>query len=185
MAHKGHPMSAATRAKISAALKGRKHARRKGGHHKGHPVSAATRAKLSAALRGKHHKGHHVSAATRAKISAALKGKHHQGHHVSAATRAKISAALRARHPNTKHAPVHHRGHGVRHGVPHKVRTIHHVTVRTSKRRHHRAGRSLISSATHHTYRGFLKQGIRHKRTRIVIHRTTRAHRVWRRRKRR
>ena len=90
----GRKLSAATKAKISRALKGRK--RKKAKHpHKGHPLSAATKAKISAALTGKTHRGHAVSAATRAKISAALTGKTHAGHLVSAATKAKISAALR------------------------------------------------------------------------------------------
>ncbi|NUP48069.1 MAG: hypothetical protein HOW97_12250 [Catenulispora sp.] len=82
-------MSAATRKKISKALKGKHH------HHKGHKVSAATRRKLSKALKGKHHRhrkhptglghekarrstGRHLSAKTRKRISAALKGKHHK-----------------------------------------------------------------------------------------------------------
>jgi hypothetical protein len=91
-ARKGHAVSSETRAKLSAAARGKKHP------HKGHAVTAATRAKLSAAAKGKPHKGHAVSSATRAKISAALKGKPHKGHAVSAATRIKISAALKARH---------------------------------------------------------------------------------------
>jgi hypothetical protein len=90
----GHKLSAATKAKISRALKGRK--RKKAPHpHKGHPLSAATKAKISRALKGKTHPGHAVSGATRAKISAALKGKPHAGHPLSAATKAKISAALK------------------------------------------------------------------------------------------
>jgi len=74
---------------------------------RGHPVSPATRAKISRALKGKRHPhkgwhGHHrkLSAATRTKISKALKGKHHphRGHRQSAATRRKISKSLRGRH---------------------------------------------------------------------------------------
>jgi hypothetical protein len=72
-------VSPATRAKIAAALAGKKHP------HKGHAVSANTRAKIAAALRGKHHpgkkgvrrKGHKLTAETRAKISKALKGRKH------------------------------------------------------------------------------------------------------------
>jgi hypothetical protein len=45
----GHPQSAATRAKISKALKGKRHP------HRGVSPSAAARAKLSAALKGKPH----------------------------------------------------------------------------------------------------------------------------------
>lgn len=90
----GRKLSAATKAKISRALKGRK--RKKAKHpHKGHKLSAAARAKISAALKGKKHKGHKLSAAAKAKISAALKGKKHKGHPPSAATKAKISAALK------------------------------------------------------------------------------------------
>lgn len=89
----GRKLSAATKAKISRALKGRK--KKKAPHpHKGHPLSAATKAKISKALKGKSHPGHAVSSATRAKISAALTGKTHAGHPMSAATKAKISAAL-------------------------------------------------------------------------------------------
>ncbi|TCO57133.1 NUMOD3 domain-containing DNA-binding protein [Actinocrispum wychmicini] len=103
--HPGRPLSAAARAKISAKLKGKQ--------HPGHPLSASARAKISAKLKGKHHPGHPLSAATKAKISAKLKGKHHpgrkgvhhKGHPVTAATRAKISAALKGRkHP---HRPAH------------------------------------------------------------------------------
>lgn len=67
-------MTAATRRKISAALRGKKHP------HRGVRPTAATRARESAAHRGKRHphKGHRMSAATRAKISRALKGRHHK-----------------------------------------------------------------------------------------------------------
>jgi NUMOD3 motif len=53
--HKGHAMSVSARGKIAAALRGRKHPGRKGVHHKGHPISAQTRAKISAALTGRKH----------------------------------------------------------------------------------------------------------------------------------
>lgn len=68
------PMSLATRKKISAALRGKRHP------HRGHRPSAATRARESAAHKGKRHphKGHRLSAATRAKISRALRGRHHK-----------------------------------------------------------------------------------------------------------
>jgi hypothetical protein len=48
------------------------------GSRKGHPESTATRAKISAKLKGKAHphKGHAQSAAARAKISAKIKGSH-------------------------------------------------------------------------------------------------------------
>lgn len=101
--HIGHPMSEATKAKLSAARKG------KPNPHASHPMSEATKAKLSAARKGKPnpHKGHPMSAATRAKLSAARLGKPHphRGHPMSAATRAKISAALRGRkHPHRGHS---------------------------------------------------------------------------------
>lgn len=68
------PVTAATRRKISAALRGKKHP------HRGVRPTAATRARESAAHRGKRHphRGHPMSAATRAKISRALKGRHHK-----------------------------------------------------------------------------------------------------------
>ena len=49
------------------------------GSHKGHQESAATRARISASLKGKHHphRGHAMSAETRAKIGAKLRGRHH------------------------------------------------------------------------------------------------------------
>lgn len=87
---KGHKLSAATRKKISNALRGKKHP------HKGHPESPATRAKISRALKGKKHphKGHPESAATRAKISAALRGRHrahHKAHKASMHHRGNVS----------------------------------------------------------------------------------------------
>jgi Tfp pilus assembly major pilin PilA len=55
---KGTHLSAETRAKISAALKGR--------HHKGHKWTSAQRAKMRA-----HHR--HMSAENKAKLSARMK----------------------------------------------------------------------------------------------------------------
>jgi hypothetical protein len=106
------PLTAATRAKISAALKGKHHAHHgQVVHHVAgsHKLSAATKAKIAAALKGRHHKGHPMSAAARAKLSAALKGRHHKGHPMSPAARAKLSSALKG-----KHHPGHkgsHKGH--------------------------------------------------------------------------
>lgn len=70
------PMSTATKRRISAALRGKKHP------HRGVRPTAATRARESAAHKGRRHphKGHRMSAATRAKISRALKGRHHKTH---------------------------------------------------------------------------------------------------------
>lgn len=92
---KGHPESAATRAKISAALKA---------YHKAHPSTG----------KKKPHKGHPESAKTKAKISAALKAydKAHPrtgGHRKpeSALAKAHEAAALRAyykAHPRKKKA---------------------------------------------------------------------------------
>lgn len=100
------PETAAEKAKIAAALRGKHHV------HHGHVVhvaghrklSAATKARIAAALKGKHHKGHPMSPAARAKLSAALKGKHHpghKGHKMSATARAKQSARMRGhKHPH-------------------------------------------------------------------------------------
>jgi len=76
---KGYHVSAATRAKESAAHKGKPHP------HKGHKQSLATREKISAALKGRKK-----SASTRAKMSAAK-----LGHHVSTTTKLKISESLK------------------------------------------------------------------------------------------
>lgn len=153
---KGHPISAATRAKISAALKGR--------HPKGHPVSAATRAKISAKLKGRK-----MSAAARAKLSARMKGRH-----LSAATRAKISAAEKARRRPRK-----------------PTTTSKHRTATTGVRRVKRtivgrtAGKALISAHPRRSLKGLIHTHKRHRRTRIVIHRKARAHRVWHKTRRR
>lgn len=110
------PETAAEKAKIAAALRGKHHAHHGhvvhvAGHHK---LSAATKAKIAAALKGKHHKGHPMSPAARAKLSAALKGKHHpghKGHKMSATARAKLSARMRGhKHPH-KGAKGHHATH--------------------------------------------------------------------------
>ena len=90
---RGKSPSAETRAKLSAALKGRP------AHNKGVPHTAAARANMSAAQkaignRPPNHKGEKRdprSPETKAKLSAANTGKHH-----SAETCAKISAALKA-----------------------------------------------------------------------------------------
>lgn len=65
MTTKGSRLSRAHRAKIAASLRG-------------HPVSAATRAKLAIAAMGNQSgKGHKVSRLARRKIGAAQKGNHH------------------------------------------------------------------------------------------------------------
>jgi hypothetical protein len=115
VAAKRKPMSAATKAKLSRAMKGKKHP------HKGHPMSAAARAKLSAALKGKHHKGHAESASTRAKIAAKLR--------LDAARRSKTRASkaiakARARVAKAqakKTEVIRHRGTTARRGRLHGV----------------------------------------------------------------
>ena len=116
MAAKRKPMSAATKAKLSKALKGKKHP------HKGHKMSAAARAKLSKEMKGKHrhHKGHKESAATRAKIAAKLRARYAARHKArlarlaaAKATRAAARAAKRQwrlQHPRIRvlRAGAHH-----------------------------------------------------------------------------
>lgn len=74
------------------AGKGRGH----GHHARGYHLSAATRAKISAALKGKHHphKGGAQSAATKARISASLK-KYYSAHPGAGKARAVKAAATR------------------------------------------------------------------------------------------
>lgn len=157
--HKGHPMSASAKAKLSASLRGKKHP------HKGHPMSAAARAKLSAERRGKPHphKGHRLSAATRAKISRALKGRPHphrgaghSAHRTSTGTRRGTSKLK----PSTKKSRT--SGSGQRHASHHaaiKSAVLHlnhrsrardqhlnfrrrHHSQRLGRRRHHTVVRS-------------------------------------------
>ena len=95
----GRGTSVETRAKISAANKGRtfspEHRTRLGAASKGRRLSfsAEHRAKLSAALAGR--KGRDHSPETRAKLSAANKGRT-----FSPETRAKLSAAAKGRKPS-------------------------------------------------------------------------------------
>ena len=109
---RGYVVSAESRARMSAAHKGKRlspeHRAKIGESNKGKQISPEHRAKISAALTGKKlsaehranlsasHKGNKQSAETRAKISASSKGRD-----VSADTRAKIRAALTGR----KHSP--------------------------------------------------------------------------------
>lgn len=91
-----HAPSLETRAKISAAHKGRKWSNRP-------PVSDETRAKLSAAMKGKASAwmtGRSPNIATRAKISAAHKGHiNYNTKPVSEETRRKLSEKLKGRKP--------------------------------------------------------------------------------------
>src|ERR1035437_1201514 len=95
----GHIVTPETRAKISAANKG------KPGLNLGKPVSEVTREKLRQKMLGRKHsdeakakmaisqKGRIVSDETRAKLSVANKGKARRGHPCSDETKAKISAS--------------------------------------------------------------------------------------------
>ena len=135
------PMSAATKAKISRALLGRKH---KPNSKPRKPMSAVTKAKISRALKGKKHGP--MSAATKAKISRAQKGrKHARGRHVSAATRAKISAGLKrsnALHPHRKRRKyTHRRGYHLSQATRSKI------SASLKGKRHHHKGHSM-SAAT-------------------------------------
>ena len=104
----GVSMSALTKARLSAALTGKKRTPEMIGKlseaHKGQSPSLETRAKLSLALKGnKNCLGQRPNAETRAKMSASRRGqKHTLGHRHSPETRAKMSAAHRARPPFTE-----------------------------------------------------------------------------------
>lgn len=97
-------MSAESRAKLSAALKGR------AAPNKGITHTAEVRAKISAALKGRaaHNKGVSPSAEARAKMSAAQKAignipPNHKGKKRgprSPETKAKLSAANKGKHPS-------------------------------------------------------------------------------------
>jgi hypothetical protein len=141
-------------------MKGKKHP------HRGHAITSETKAKISAALHALHpntvhklvhHTGRHLSAAARAKISVALKGKHH----------------VKGSRPAAR-ATAHRHGHGA---AGERKPLIRNKRIHISRRK------GLISSATHHSYKGRLKTTTRHHRHRPVLHRKARAHRVWRRRK--
>jgi len=171
---RGHPMSPAARAKLSARMKGHGWGgKRHVGGHKGLKMSAKARENISKALKGKKHphKGHSPSADTRAKIAAALRA-----HYAASASRgtqrtagrkptAKSLKNLRRRNvtgPSSR-APVLRRGQ------------------RTHK--FHSGTHRLIVSHKYRSRKGFIHRRRKH-RTRIVIHRYVRHHRVWRRRKR-
>lgn len=172
---RGHPMSPAARAKLSARMKGHGWGgKRHTGGHKGLKMSAKARENISKALKGKKHphKGHSPTADTRAKISAALRARHAAtmprsrkapgGGHVSA------KSLNNLRHPRRTAGPVSH--------AP-KLSRAHHT------RKFHSGTHRLISSHTYRTRKGLIHHPRKH-RHRIVIHRRVRHHRVWRRRKR-
>ena len=96
---KGKPHSEESKAKISAANKGKKgkplseeHKAKISAANKGKPLSEETKAKLSASLKGRE-----FSEETRAKLSAARKGKP-----LSEETKAKLSASLKDNIPWNK-----------------------------------------------------------------------------------
>ena len=182
--------SAATKAKMAATRKA--HAAAKPKSTTGRHMSAAARAAESARMKGKSHPhaGHAITDATKAKISAALKARHPNGpakrvgtgRHITAATKAKISAALKG-HPRAKRTVAATRP---------TAKTAHHTTTpRTTRRRplvkekrvHIGRRKGLISSATHHSYKGRLHTKTRHHRYRPILRRKVRARRVWRKRR--
>jgi hypothetical protein len=177
---------------------------------RGHPMSAAARAKLSARMKGhgwggkRHvggHKGHKMSAKARENISKALKGKKHshKGHSPSADTRAKIAAALRAHYAATAS-----RGTARRRAVAGGRRSVSTTSLKNLRRRQltgppshapvlkrgqrthkfHSGTHRLIMSHKYRSRKGLIHRRRKH-RTRIVIHRYVRHHRVWRKRRRR
>lgn len=100
---RGKPLSEETKAKISASLRGRTHSpehiEKNRQVHIGHAVSEETRAKIGLAGRGRV-----PSPETRAKRSESLKKAYREGRHpgtkgrvLSAETRAKISATLKSK----------------------------------------------------------------------------------------
>jgi hypothetical protein len=157
VAKRGHHLSAATRKKISARLKGRHH-KRVAGHRKRKPMSAAERKKISLREKGKHHKGHRMSAAARAKLSKALKGRHHK-------RTSKKTAAVRKRTA----------GHGRRAGT-----TRQHPAYGKGATRFHKARRQMEHAKRHHARRQ-LERATRHQ----VRHQRTRQHKARQPRRRR
>lgn len=165
--HKGHPISAEARAKLSASLKGKK-------------MSAAARAKLAARMKGKK-----MSAATRAKLSAAMKGRK-----MSPATRAKLSAAAKLKAHGTPR-PGGKPGQPGKPGKPNQPRRASSVAkslkpkgfkVRGNAKLRRSSYRLLTATMHGHNHNLFKSRTRRHA---IVIRRSARAHHMWRKRKRR
>lgn len=200
---KGHPLSASTKAKISAALKGRKIPHRAASSHKGHKLSAETKAKISAALKGKKRaarmaakEARKLSAATKAKISAALKGRKVVGHAQSSATRAKISAALKLA-PHTAHSMSAAARAKLSAALSARDRALAkaHKSTATAKRAakppvpgrnpNKRGKYRLITAGVHKRHPGLLHTHHRKRRRSLSLHRQKPAHRVWRKRRRR
>lgn len=176
---RGHPMSPAARAKLSARMKGHGWGgKRHVGGHKGHKLSASARAKISKALKGKKHphKGHSPSADTRAKIAAALRA-----HYAATAPRgtSRPRATVSGRKPSAKSLKnLRHRRAA---GPP-----SHAPVLKRGQRTHkfHSGTHRLIMSHKYQSRKGLIHRRRKH-RTRIVVHRYVRHHRVWRKRRRR
>jgi hypothetical protein len=183
MARRGHPMTAATRAKVSAALRGKSHP------HKGHAVSTAAKAKISAALKGKPHphKGHPMTAATRAKIAASLRARPHKAAAHVSKRRPRVAGARRA----VVHRPVVHRPVG-HHPATARATTTSRAAARAKllanggaigtpqKLRHHARHRpALISTGRGYHRRTLTHLHRKHPRVhRLRIRRMTTNHRV-------
>lgn len=182
MARKGHPISAATRAKISAALKGRHRASAK-------PKKPATARGASRVGKPHPHAGHGRGTKTRKPPKTARrKGVRHlrvpktarrKGvRHIKApkTTRRKGVHTTAVKH-GSAHATLHHARTG-KHGTAALART---AATHRPKRQSHRG--ALISATPKRHLAGRLKTMTRHHHYRPVIRRKPRAHRVWRRRK--
>lgn len=126
--HKGVPHTAESKAKISAALKGKPKSLSYRLSQMGHPVSEEARAKIRAARIGKplsdEHRieiskanlGRQFSDEHRANLSAAL-----MGHSVSAETRAKLSRDRIGLHPSAEKRAAQHVGHEKRYHMAEKT----------------------------------------------------------------
>lgn len=203
------------------------HGARHGGGHKGHPMSPATKAKISAALKAWHaaHPGAHKKHATTARGASRVGKPHpHAGHGKGTHTvrtpkTGRRKGVVHVRLPKTARRkgvhtarPGRHgtRTAGHRHTTRHGVHTVAHHGAAQPKRhgtkhgtkkvakRHHKGGTgkhftghhtkrsafALISSGAgyKHSYVGRLRAKRKRHSSKIRI-RKHRAHRVWRRRK--
>lgn len=191
--HKGHPMSQATKDKISAALK-RWHA----AHPHAHKKRATTARGASRIGKPHPHAGHGKGAHThrtpktgrrrgvrhvRLRKTSRRKGVHtarHGRHGTHTTSRRHLAGARRYLH-GTRHPRRHHtqRHHTVQHHV-HPAGAGKHFTGR----QHKRSAFALISAGAgyHHSYTGRLRAKRKPHSSKIRI-RKHRAHRVWRRRR--
>lgn len=145
--HKGHPLSATTRAKISAALRGKPHP------HRGHPISAETRAKISAALKGRTRGGRHRKHGKRHYIPhPRVRHPRKPGHH----GHRRASPHPRVRHPRTHHSAIHRGSHPRTHRsgtrLPRTHRSSHsHSTLPRKRAGTHHTGRKHPHTGHHLT----------------------------------